>query len=276
MSSSFLKASTLFLGVVFCCFSANAQQPLTPQQEAAWNAFRGQRQQLNQEVDQFDRMMNQAKSNPALFSLIGLAETNPELCDFLGLVDLQIEELNLLKEAFEEQIKIINSDEELSFQQRGNKIAAARHVVCEKVGEVLLPKQLKRLHRWDMDTDGLPKLLVNSEVGNALELTERQKEAIKTKSEKLAIRIKEMVEEFRQEAADIVVDELTEKQAEQLEKLFSKQRIQDYFEQMDIGMMYGHYLFEIPEEDRKKLPSMLLYESKLDLKEFSDEFPEKP
>lgn len=260
-----------FIVVCVCCSDAMAQVQIpTVEQEEMWEIMRPLRTQQN--LDEFRQgfSMNQAIQNPSMFAIIRLMEGDDELANHFGLVDLQREELADLKNELSKQVKSIKEDAALTDQQKLNKLAIAKHKVGVKVAEVLLPKQLKKLQKWDIDTAGLPKLLVKTEIGNALELTDKQKGQIKTKSDALAKRIREMVGEFRQEAADIVIEELTDSQIDSLGKIYSNQRLREYFESIPITMLHNQYLFELPDDAINNNPGMLLYQSDLDLKNLAE------
>lgn len=266
MKTSF-GSIVLFALLVFANFGAleaQVQKP-TPQQLLSAEVFRDQSNDPVYAHMQRQDMIQRAKRNPSLFSILELIDQNPETFEGLGLVSLQKDELVKLQSEYKTQIERINSNPTLSAQQRANELAVARFGVADKVVEVLLPGQLKKLYQWDL-SHGLPKVLVGTEVGTTLNLTEHQKERIKEKSDEFAKRVQELLEELRQESADVILDELTEDQLEQLKQLYTEDRLQDYFETMPVGAMYGHFLFDIPKDlPRGVSPTEKLRQTELDL-----------
>lgn len=238
----------------------------TQEQETLWEANRASR--INNSLDDFEahNKLQLARNNPSLFSLLALTEETPRTFEFLGLVNLQHKELARLRDEYNRSIETISDDRSLSEQQRRNRIGMARIETGNKIAEVLLPKQLLQLDRLDIRR-GIPKLLVNTEIGDVLLLSERQKEAIKSKSDKLAMEIEKMIEDYRQEAADIVFDELTIEQEKGLEDIFTRKRLRTYFQRIPITTMYGHFLFETPKNNQT--PAMSLYETELNLGDYT-------
>lgn len=247
--------------------TANAQvQKPTEEQSLAAEIFSSRRNDPVYAHMQRQDMIQRAKRNPSLFSILELIDRNPETFEELGLVDLQKAELTKLQTEYKNKIEQVSKDTLLSSQQRANQLAAARFGVADKVVEVLLPSQLKKLYEWDL-AHGLPKVLVGTEVGTTLELTEKQKERIQKKSDEFAKRVQKMLEELRQESADIILDELSADQVETLKQLYSKDRLKDYFETMPVGVMYDHYLFDVPDDlPRGVGPTAVLRHTELELR----------
>ena len=69
---------------------------------------------------------------------------------------------------------------------------------------------------WNIDKIGLPKMLTETPIGDALDLSEAQQDQIRKKSHELAKRLTKQIEEAQQEAMQIVHDVLDDSQAERL------------------------------------------------------------
>lgn len=74
---------------------------------------------------------------------------------------------------------------------------------------------------------GTPKLLLESNLGDALKLTDAQKHQIHAQSEKLVQELEEFLRAKRQESEKILVGALTEKQLEQLKEIRGEKGVTD-------------------------------------------------
>lgn len=263
----YLLAFVLFTILVFGSSYVSAQ--LTPEQ--SWQAFEGQRnQRLNDYLLQQQRTQSSI-ANPSLIAILGLIESNPESFASLGLVDLQNTELNTLRNEYGDRVAEINANPDLTERQKRSKINSVRYAIAEKVAEVLLPEQLEQIHNFDPDHAGLPKILVNTAVGKALKLTDAQKKRIQEKSDELAKRTEQLLTELRQEAANIIVDELDDDQRDSLMQFYSEKKLKRHFEQMPIGSIFAFHLFDCPEGVRESHLKSYLHRTELEFENISDD-----
>ncbi len=175
--------------------------------------------------------------NRATIELLNLIIDNKVFAEALAVSEEQHKVLSTLRDEYVElQSTAINeaSDE----QDRANRLFAVEKQLLRRINEVLVPFQQQQLLDTNYRNAGIPKLLTESPVGNALELTDAQRDHIRSEAEKLAEDIYTFVHESRRRARDLVINELTVEQKKRLTEIVGEKELQAYFEQHRIEKLF--------------------------------------
>ncbi len=109
------------------------------------------------------------------------------------------------------------------FQKTQEIMKQLREELKEKVDDVLLPHQRKRLEeislRMKMKRHGTSGSLVNTELAKTLDIDDAQKERIRRKAIEVQQRLEEDIAKLREEAREEILDELSPRQKQQLKDM---------------------------------------------------------
>lgn len=122
--------------------------------------------------------------------------------------------------------KLSNEMSKLSNDEQNN----VRKQLILDARQILLPHQYLELGNLSIRRIGLPKLLVNGFVGEAIEMSEQQKRALKLESQRLADEIEDLIRKQRSKLRSVLLRSLTRDQKEELEKLFPPTQINSSFD----------------------------------------------
>ena len=185
--------------------------------------------------------------NPNLKQALDLMQENINAFGSLHLVPEQETELRVISDQSKKAIKRIRDSIDLNKNERKSAIAEVKHDAMKKMVEVLLPEQLEALLPFDIQSHGLPKALVESPLGEVLELTEAQKKKIEKESDQLARQFEAFAKKMRQRSYDIVFDTLTEEQRKKVLKAYANET--DYlYHWAPLELAYSTHAFSLPED----------------------------
>ena len=241
-----------FSAVLFCFLIVPVAGQNSPEQLAQL------KRDFRENIAQHE-LMTRLTRNPMLPMLINRWADSPSMFAGIELVDSQKEEIQNLHASYIERLqeihpgfpntlefKAIRASEswhDLDRQQR----AAVKGLESEfrvEVAEIFLPHQLQILQHANIGQSGMPRLLVDSPIGEILEISESQRERIREKSDLLAKEIESALQKLRQDAADILAEELTDDQWSQLKELLGQQTIFRYYAGADLRKVYSDHLFD--------------------------------
>lgn len=183
-----------------------------------------------------------------------------EAQEFLELTEGQKEEIDLLKEQYSEQLasefpdhpgaakadfRVMTSCKEYTFlspedRQRMNDI---RREMMIKYSKILVADQLDRLSSMDKRV-GLAKMVINSPIGNMIELRDAQRSRIIKESSELAKEIDEFVAKAKSKSQSIIKDNLSESQWDKLEKIVGKEYVESYPRGFPVEFIGANHRFE--------------------------------
>lgn len=158
---------------------------------------------------------------------------NAQVQEALELVPTQVREIEELNAGVQEKMRSVfaelreggDGDREAQAERMRKKMS---EVVAETKGEldqILLPHQSKRLKQitFQMESRGRGNSVVNSDrVGDALKLSEAQKEKLKAKADELEKQLKERIAKIRKEAEDELLTVLTVQQRDEYKELMGE------------------------------------------------------
>jgi len=188
----------------------------------------------------------------------------------LGLTEEQLKDISNIFDDFNSNLVAVDSSKHnpKKYGTFENQVSAMKsglkQQLLDDVNDVFLPHQMNHVARMDVTKSGLPKLLTQTPIGDFLELTDGQKRRIEAKSEELAIKIEKFIHESRQEAYDLVFDQLEVDQKEKLFKLYDEWLIKRLISTSPLHLIYGHYVFELPEDfDHRLSPAFRVTASEI-------------
>ena len=182
--------------------------------------FRRVEQQETKEKRERLRSSLAVKTLSDTFSII---ESIIDKQDFLlkhGFIPEQISELQELTDQYLENLDYIstNISDLDSFKSAKMELMVR---LFRDVNKVLLPEQIAKLNRWNDVERGLAKILLTTEIGDELGLSEVQRDSIQQKSQKIADEINEFIAAKKREAFEVTDHSLTTSQKEKLAELIS-------------------------------------------------------
>jgi len=195
-----------------------------------------------------------------------LMKYNPDIDKYknLELVPDQVAALKKLQADYNTTLATIRT-EKVSTE----RLARERKLKLEsgdKIKKILLKHQMKFAKAFVPGNFGVAKSLVNTGLGDVLELSEKQKSAIESRADELAKKIHDFVHETRMESYEIIKDELTKEQLEKLTKFYGEDKFKYYFETNDVGTIFKDSLFDsslIPEVEKFPTPGHSLLRTKI-------------
>ncbi|QEG22615.1 hypothetical protein [Mariniblastus fucicola] len=159
--------------------------------------------------------------------------------DFLlkhGFIPEQITELEELADNYSsnlENIQVNISDPD-SFKSAKTELMVG---LFRNVNEVLLPEQISKLNRWNDAKRGLAKILLSTEIGEELGLSEAQRKAIRQKSQQIADEIEEFIAAKKKDAFKVTDGSLTETQKDKLAELISVETFDLYRDSLPLNQL---------------------------------------
>lgn len=113
------------------------------------------------------------------------------------------------------------------FQKTQEVMKQLREELAEKVDDVLLPHQRKRLEeisfRMKMKHRGTSGALVDSQLAKALDIDDAQKERIQRRAAEVQKELEEKIARLREEAREEILEELSPSQRRKLDDLLGKE-----------------------------------------------------
>jgi Spy/CpxP family protein refolding chaperone len=180
--------------------------------------------------------------------VLGLV-TREEVQQELQLVDEQREKVETLVEDSQDQIReemreMFSQMRDLSDDERRERFGEIRERMESmneelegKLKEVLLPHQYERLKQIDFQQRvqrGGAASLSSGELGEALNLTDEQREKLEQRAEEVREEMQEKIRQLQTEAREKMLDVLTTEQRAKLNELMG-----DAFEMQDDGGRFG-------------------------------------
>lgn len=163
---------------------------------------------------------------------------NPNIVLFMDLYR-EFDAENKLDFSMEQRSKIKEINEELAtalkklktkFPDAPNEIVRKQLIDLEsrnlkrkytrRMTEIMIDHQIDNFFEWDVEKIGLPKLVVDTPVGDAIGLEDAQKQRIRKKAKLLKEKIERFIEEVQTESLELITDELRDEDVEKLKKFF--------------------------------------------------------
>ena len=157
------------------------------------------------------RNLNQA------MAILETLSNNSRLADEVNFLLDQKAEFADLKNAYLEAKAMLESD--------GKNLAKLDQEYARKLADILTRSQLAKIGEWRTTQIGVPKVLTETAIGEAIELSKQQKEDIRAGSQRIANEIKEFLNAKRKEAAELSYNVLDNGQKEKLLKIISSQEL---------------------------------------------------
>ena len=177
-------------------------------------------------------------------------------------------ELERLKKKHEESVRGLSGLEKWevvkTFNSDNQKL---KREYAGHMSKILLPNQIEVAASFNPSRAGLAKSLVNSSFGNSLGLSEKQKLAIKRKSNLIAQDIHRFVHDTRKKVYSSISEELTPSQLAQLKEYYGEKNFQRYFESSQLGLIFRDNLIDpdvIPTIKDFRTPNHSLLKTKID------------
>ncbi|TVS15562.1 MAG: hypothetical protein EA424_15680, partial [Planctomycetaceae bacterium] len=150
--------------------------------------------------------------------------------DELELLDSQVEELTKIRDDLMGQFRgLMAPDENLSMQdriQRGREMMEkVQEEMDQKLGQVLLSHQKKRLDQLSNQMalrGGFFRGLTSEQMVEELNITQQQRERLRTKAEQLEAELRQKIAELRTQAQSELLKELTPAQQAQVRERFGE------------------------------------------------------
>ncbi len=154
-------------------------------------------------------MRNSIRNIQEAISTFEIISKNEVVASDLEITGEQLTDYRRLKEEYLTLRKDLPKD----------KIPDLEILFGSKIVGLLLPFQRIEIGRWRASQAGIPKVLTETIVGDAIKLTDAQKSKIREKSQALADEIREFIRLKRIESANLIVEVLDEKQNAELGKI---------------------------------------------------------
>lgn len=168
----------------------------------------------------------------------------PENAVLLELTEQQLEDLSSLRQHYSRLIKEIYGElpgcSELDFPrmitsaelgafdvETQNVFLQLKPCVELDIMNVLVESQIRQLAFVQLRM-GLPKVVVESPIGQSLELSGTQQDRIAEKATQLSAEIDEFVKKIKRESVEIIRKELTLEQWQKLETIYGKNQLAEY------------------------------------------------
>lgn len=173
--------------------------------------------------------------------------------DVLGLVDDQLDKIKVLKNEYDASMNrlmnasyegMTHSERDAEVLKNENEFIRARHDFTNRLSKILLDHQVDIINSFDVHTVGVPKVITESEIAEVLQLTDKQKEAIRARSDKIAMKIHDFVHDIRKESFDAIIGELSDEQIKKLKELYGDDYIREYFRSNNLPLMFQHHLYD--------------------------------
>jgi hypothetical protein len=220
------------------------------------------------------------KKRQLLLTILNEFNSNETKFSYFEFLPSQIEKIKALQSEFksaaatlkEENMfdaKLPRSERFKAQQQFKNQFFDLRKEFVSKLDAILLDHQFEFAMALDVGESGIPKSLVESELGNVLELTEQQKLRIKQNSEAVVRKLMDFSQEIRKEAFSTFASELTPEQLEKLKEIYGAERLKKHLETREFHEMFEDNLFDaanIEELDSLKVPLHAILRTDLDLR----------
>ena len=192
------------------------------------------------ELQSLDMTLKQMLSNE-------LSSTGTSMLASIELVDSQKQQLKELLEKTRGEVEELRN----ALKEKGKSPREIR-LQCELLEQgsvkelrgILLPVQLRELTQMRLHGNGIHRVLVESKIGDVIDLSEAQKMKIKERAISLSKEVEEFMHKARKEAADSVFENLTEEQVQKLESLYGRKAISNKFEWYSIESIFNELSFE--------------------------------
>jgi len=150
--------------------------------------------------------------------------------DELELIDSQVEELTQIRDGMMEQLRgLAAPDESLSRQERIERfqetVEKTQQEMEQKLDQVLLPHQRKRLDQLSNQMalrGGFFRGLTSQRLAEEFNITEQQRERLRSKAEQLEAELRQKIAELRKEAQAELLKELNPAQQAQVRERFGE------------------------------------------------------
>ena len=202
-----------------------------------------------------ERHLNHARMERQSRMLVSFLDRLNEKDGLIGTLELVAEQKIEIKAIQEQYLKAkeslgvpVDSKEEAEF---GRRLSALKAKYASKIRECLLEEQVDSIFSSQILGKGIPKVLLESQIGDALRLTDEQKKRIANSSDEISKKIVAFQLEIREEACKAVFKELTPDQRKQFQKIYDLKTMTSYFHQRSIERLGQDYYFkkysEMPE-----------------------------
>lgn len=171
----------------------------------------------------------------------------PQILDSLDLSDEQSGKIEKIVSVYKEkeiELRERYADSEDIEKLVSKKMMVVNSDLTSEVCNILRDEQLEDLVQMNVLSTGMPKLLLNSKMGDIIVLSETQRSKIKASSDRIARKVEKFVDEIRRESADAVMLELDQSQKQSLRDIYGAKIIQNYFESLDVNFIFAHFRFE--------------------------------
>ncbi len=201
------------------------------------------------------KRVQEEKQARLLMTFLSQLEKNNGLIDTLELVDEQKDEIRAIQEEYQkEEALLVISDDPTEADERKYDLLQQKlkDRFAKKIRDCLMDGQVEAIFSSRILDKGVPKVLVESQIGAVLRLTDDQKKRIAKSSDEISKKIGEFQREIRREACKAVFDELTSEQRKQLLKVYDIDALTSYFHKRSLLRLRYDYYF-IPYEETPKL-----------------------
>ena len=151
----------------------------------------------------------------------GMLLSNESQIENLKITDEQLVQLKSMVNEFrsrldEHPMDIDGSEDDLAYARLHRRAAVEEYSM--QMSEVFADEQLQKMSRWSPARIGVVKALTETPLGESLELTDGQKEQIRTRVDDVIERLKSELDRARTKILEEVGDALDEGQREKLDK----------------------------------------------------------
>ncbi len=164
-------------------------------------------------------------ANSSTVRLAAMFRALPRLREQLELTDEQATAIASIASDYESSKEEIKLRTEPNSQDQRNQLGQLERECRDRLEATILPFQFEKMAAWNWEQNGFVCVLIETEVGNAMELSERQKASLREQSEAMAAEIEEFINAKRREFADMLHEELNSDQREQLAELVGEERL---------------------------------------------------
>ncbi len=247
----------LFFVAVVLCSASHSVQGQIPQEQVAelWG-------KAIEEGNVAEKAMEvQHKRSVTLLKVFETMLDNPKVFDTFEIVDTQKKEIAQLQDNYSlEKSKLEKNlkSGQITKPQRDSALLILKKKTVQKLSDIFLDHQLEVFNELSMHVSGMPRSFTESSVGEAIELTEKERTAIRKRSETLSKEVQEFTKQARRKAYSALFADLSAKRVEKIRKFYGGKQFDAYFSNMTLPKLASDFSYNdkrtILEKEMRQTP----------------------
>lgn len=180
---------------------------------------------------------------------------NPKVFGTLELVEHQkIEIEKLQKDYLKKKAKLRENlaAGQLTTAQQDAALLTLKRETIQKLSNVFLDSQLEVFDGMSLSVSGMPRSFTESSVGQLIDLTEAEKEAIRKRSNELSKEVRDFTKRARRKAYSALFSELSPDRIEKIRKFYGEEKFKSYFGKISLPKLALDFNYSKDQSDLRK------------------------